>query len=108
MRLALFLALFACCTRALPQVRDPMTNHGGTDDEQQKGKLPNGKSQVEEILKSDHAKSLADLKQITELSQSLGADMERDTSHVLSLSSIKKIEEIERLAKRVRGRMHRF
>ena len=71
-------------------------------------KLPNGKLQSEEILKADHAKSLEDLRQITALSQSLSADMERDTSHVLSLNSIKKIEEIDKLARRVKGRMHRF
>lgn len=86
---------------------DPLKEHPGPGGEPANVRLPNGKSQVEEILKSEHAKSLADLRQITELSQSLEADMERDTSHVLSLSSIKKIEEIEKLVRRVRGRMHR-
>ncbi len=71
-------------------------------------RLPNGKKQSEAILKADFEKSLEDLRQITELSQTLLADMERDTSHVLSLNSIKKTEEIEKLARRVRGRMRRF
>jgi len=108
MRLALLIALLLFCPMAFAQTADPMKNHGGVEDEPQNRKLPNGKTQSEEILKADHAKSLADLKQITELSESLAADMERDTQHVLSLNSIKKVEEIERLAHRIRGRMRKF
>jgi len=85
-----------------------MNTHGGPEGDAQKGKLPNGKLQMDEILKADHAKSLDDLRQITELSQSLAAEMERDTSHVLSLSSIRKTEEIEKLARRIRSRMRKF
>ncbi len=87
---------------------DPLNTHGGPDDGIPKGKLPNGKTQIDEILKADHAKSLEDLKQITEISQALAAEMEHDTSHVLSLSSIRKTEEIEKLARRIRGRMRKF
>jgi hypothetical protein len=108
MRLALPVSLLMLCMAALPQAIDPMQNHGGPDDPQPRNKLPNGKTQSEEILKADHAKSLIELKQITELSESLAADMERDTPHVLSLNSIKKVEEIERLARRVKGRMRKF
>lgn len=100
--------LFFCFAAALPQTFDPMQTHGGPDGESVKGKLPNGKSQMDEILKSDHAKSLEDLKQITEISQALAAEMEHDTSHVLSLNSIRKTEEIEKLARRVRSRMRKF
>ena len=108
MRPALPVSLLLLCAAVYSQTADPMKNHGGVDDEPQNRKLPNGKTQSEEILKADHAKSLADLKQITELSESLAADMERDTQHVLSLNSIKKVEEIERLARRVKGRMRKF
>ena len=101
-------ALFAVCVVAFAQ--DPPHSGLPTDfpKEEHERKLPNGKVQAEEILKADHAKSLEDLRQISELSQSLLADMERDTSHVLSLSSIKKIDEIDKLARRVKSRMRRF
>ncbi len=108
MRLALCIVFLLCSTAALPQVLDPMQTHGGPEGENVKGKLPNGKVQMDEILKADHAKSLEDLKQITELSQVLAAEMEHDTSHVLSLSSIRKTEEIEKLARRIRSRMRKF
>jgi len=108
MRLTLCIAFFSFCCGAFPQALDPLNTHGGPDGDLAKGKLPNGKSQMDEILKADHAKSLQDLRQITELSLALAAEMERDTSHVLSLGGIRKTEEIEKLAKRVRGRMQKF
>lgn len=71
-------------------------------------KLPNGKSQREEILKADYRKNLKDAAELVELAQSLQEEMEKETSHVLSISSLRKTEEIEKLAKRIRSRMRRF
>ncbi len=42
-----------------------------------------------------------------ELSQALKDELEANDSHVLSLSSLKKAEEIEKLAKRIHGRLRR-
>lgn len=71
-------------------------------------KLPNGKSQNEEILKVDYQKSLKDAAELVDLSQALQKELESNDRHVLSLSSLKKAEEIEKIAKRIRGRMRRF
>ncbi|MDQ6708782.1 MAG: hypothetical protein M3Z85_22715 [Acidobacteriota bacterium] len=71
-------------------------------------KLPNGKSQREEILKADYEKTLKDAAELVQLSQSLQEEIEKDTRHVLSLTSLKKTEEIEKLARRIRSRMRRF
>lgn len=103
--------LFAICLLALSgpfQPPDPMQRQSDEEKAAQSKRLPNGKLQAEEILKADYAKSLTDAKELVELSQSLAADMERETRHVLSLSSIRKTEEIEKLARRIRGRMRRF
>jgi GTP-binding protein EngB required for normal cell division len=70
--------------------------------------LPSGKSQQEEILKADHAKDLKDAAQLIELSEQLKEELEKNDRHVLSISSLKKTEEIEKLAKRIRGRLRRF
>jgi hypothetical protein len=70
-------------------------------------KLPNGKSQNEAILKDEYQKSLKDAAQLVELSQSLQKELETNDSHVLSLSSLKKTEEIEKIAKRIHGRLRR-
>jgi hypothetical protein len=71
-------------------------------------KLPNGKSQNEEILKAEYARSLKDAQQLVELSQSLQSDLTKETSQVLSLGDLKKLDEIEKIVKRIRGRMRRF
>jgi hypothetical protein len=70
-------------------------------------KLPNGKSQNEAILKSEYEKSLKDAAQLVELSQSLEKELKANDSHVLSMASLKKAEEIEKIAKRIHGRLRR-
>src|SRR5258708_40154281 len=68
-------------------------------------RLPNGKLQQDEILKADHEKSVKDAAQLIELSEGLKKELEKDDSHVLSISSLKKTEEIEKIAKRIRARI---
>jgi hypothetical protein len=68
-------------------------------------RLPNGKLQQDEILKADHAKIVKDAAQLIELAESLKQEIEKDDAHVLSISSLKKTEEIEKLAKRIRARL---
>jgi len=68
-------------------------------------RLPNGKLQQDEILKADHEKSIKDAAQLIELSESLKKELEKDDRHVLSISSLKKTEEIEKIAKRIRARL---
>ncbi len=68
-------------------------------------RLPNGKLQQDEILKEDREKSIKDAAQLVELAESLKAEIEKDDAHVLSISSLKKTEEIEKLARRIRGRI---
>ena len=70
-------------------------------------KLPNGKSQNEAILKAEYQRSLKDAAQLVELSQSLQQELQANDSHVLSVSSLKKAEEIEKIAKRIHGRLRR-
>jgi hypothetical protein len=67
--------------------------------------LPNGKSQQDEILKADHERDLKDAAQLIELAEQLKQELEKNDRHVLSLSSLKKTEEIEKLAKRIHSRL---
>jgi hypothetical protein len=71
-------------------------------------RLPNGKMQQDEILKADHEKSVKDAAQLIALAEDLKKELEKDDSHVLSISSLKKTEEIEKIAKRIRSRLKRF
>jgi hypothetical protein len=68
-------------------------------------KLPNGKSQQEEILKAEHQKTLQDAAELVKLAEQLQDDLIRDDRHVLSISSLKKTEDIEKLARRIRTRL---
>jgi hypothetical protein len=74
---------------------------------QEDAKLPSGKSQRDEILKSEHQQNVKDAAQLVELAQQLQQEIEKNDRFVLSLASIKKTEEIEKVAKRIRTRMGR-
>jgi hypothetical protein len=71
-------------------------------------RLPNGKSQREEILKADHQKSLDDAGKLIALSEELKAELEKNDRHVLAVGTLKKLDEIEKLTKRIRGRLKRY
>ena len=100
-------AIFAACMLVAPSMpsqnprRDERASESPT-------RMPNGKLQQDEILKADHEKSVKDAAQLIELAESLKAELEKDESYVLSISSLKKTEEIEKIAKRIRSRLKRF
>ena len=68
-------------------------------------KLPNGKSQREEILKADYKKNLADAEELARLAGELKADIEKGEGQVVSVKTLKKTDDIEKLAKSIRGRL---
>jgi hypothetical protein len=71
-------------------------------------KLPSGKSQKEEILKEDHEKSLEDAAKLIEMSEDLKMELEKNDRHVLSVGMLKKLDEMEKLVRRIRGRLKRY
>jgi hypothetical protein len=71
-------------------------------------RLPNGKLQREEILKSDYQKTLEDARALSKLADELKTDLEKNDYNVLSAASLKKTDDIDRLAKRIRDRLKRF
>jgi hypothetical protein len=75
---------------------------GGEEDEVI---LPNGKSQKDEILKSEHQQNLKDAAELADLAEQLKIDLEKNDRYVLSMATIKKTDDIEKLAKRIRARM---
>src|SRR5689334_20063906 len=71
-------------------------------------KLPSAKSQREEILKSEYAKSLKDAAELSKLAEDLKSELEKNDAHVLSVSALKQLDTIEKLTKRIRSRLKRF
>jgi hypothetical protein len=68
-------------------------------------RMPNGKSQKEEILKAEHQQNLKDAAALADLAEQLKADLEKDDRYILSMSTLKKTDEIEKLAKKIRARL---
>lgn len=68
-------------------------------------RLPNGKMQRDEILKAEHAQNIKDAAQLSELAQQLQQDLEKNDRFVLSMATLKKTEDIEKLAKKIRSRL---
>jgi hypothetical protein len=79
--------------------------HRKNSDETSDVKLPNGKSQQEEILKAEYKKTLDDAAQLVKLSEELQDELIKEDRYVLSVSSLKKTEDIEKLAKKIRTRL---
>jgi hypothetical protein len=71
-------------------------------------KLPNGKSQRDEILKAEHHANVKDATELVDLAQQLQQEVEKNDRFVLSISAMKKTDEIEKLAKKIRARMRRY
>jgi hypothetical protein len=65
------------------------------------------RNQTEEILKAEHQQSLRDAVELMRLSRQLRMELERNGRNIVSVSSIKKTEEIEKLARRIRARLKR-
>jgi hypothetical protein len=71
-------------------------------------RLPNGKKQRDEILKADYEKDRKDAQEMTNLARSFEEDLEKNDRFVLSVASLKKLDDIEKLTKRIRGRLKRI
>ena len=95
--LALFLAL------AISAQPPPRPRPG--DEPPEDARLPNGKLQRDEILKADFQKSLDDARELSKLAEELKTDLEKNDRYVLSIATLKKTEDIERLAKRIHDRL---
>lgn len=83
-----------------PHPRIPAPNNPDED-----VKLPNGRSQKDAIAKEDHEAAMKDVNELITVAEQLRDDLQKSGEHVVSVSSVKKTEAIERLAKKIRGRL---
>lgn len=100
-----FCLLFVVVLALTGQVRPPQTPSENTEPNI---RLPNGLSQREEMLKADHKKSMEDAADLVRHAEEFKADLEKNDRHVLSVGALKKLDEIEKLTKRLRGRLKRY
>ena len=95
MRLPMTLVL--ACALALPAQIPPAaqsTHPGEIEPPSDDIRLPNGKSQRDEILKAEYQKSLEDARELSRLADDLKLQIEKNDRYVLSLATLKKTEEI--------------
>jgi hypothetical protein len=89
------------CPDCNPRLGADPPQIGGEGD----AKLPNGKSQRDEILKADHEKNLKDAADLVELAQQLQLEIEKNDAFVFSLSALQKTDDMEKLVKKIRARL---
>ena len=70
-------------------------------------RLPDGRLQSEAILEAEHAQTVKDLEEMKKLLGEIETALEKNTRHVLSLPALKKLEEVEKRARKIRARMTR-
>ena len=70
-------------------------------------KLPSGKSQKEEIIRVDYQRNLRDAGELARLSQEIKDDLEKGDRYLVSLKTLKKLDDVEKLSKDIRQRLRR-
>ena len=68
-------------------------------------KLPNGKSRNNAIARDEHKKALAEAAQLVTLSEQLRDEVQKAGEYVVPVGAVRKTEEIEKLARKIRGRL---
>jgi hypothetical protein len=102
-RCALVLSFAAVSSFAVAQRGETIPSFPA--EEQTNVRLPNGRMQRDEILKAEREQNLKDAAQLANLAEQLKQDLEKNDRFVLSISTLKKTDEIEKLAKKIRSRL---
>jgi hypothetical protein len=84
------------------QVITPEIIHG--DDDTPK-RLPNGKLQSDAILRSEYDQNVKDARALASLAKSIELELDKNDQYVLSLGMLKKLEDIEKISKRMQSRI---
>jgi hypothetical protein len=79
--------------------RDPL--------EKPPARLPNGTLQSDAIVKAEHEKSLQDVQETKKLILDFADEFEKSDRNVVSIQTVRKLEEIEKRIKRIRTRLTR-
>jgi hypothetical protein len=104
---ALGLSLAPLRAQKLPPARprDSDPNSPDQDEDKDDPRLPNGKSQKDAIAQSEHEKALKDSEALISVANQLKDDIQKAGNFVVPVSALKKTQEIEKLARSVRGHL---
>jgi hypothetical protein len=98
-------AFFAAMSAHAAQQQEPDNRHIRHDPDSEDVKLPNGKSQKDAISKKEHEDAVKDAESLIHLAEELRDDLKHSGEYVVALSSVRKTEEIEKLARRIRSKL---
>lgn len=76
--------------------------------EEPEKRLPDGRSQSEVMIKAAHEQNVKDLDRIGELLERIAKDVKAAGTGKVSAGTLNALEEVEKLSKRMRGRMTRY
>ena len=68
-------------------------------------RLPNGKSRANAIAQSEHKKALEEADQLIEMAQELKKQIDKAGTYVVPVTAVRTTEDIEKLARKIRGRL---
>jgi hypothetical protein len=106
MKLRLFAGAFVLLLAGVMPVALSQNQVGPLPQPQQEDiKLPNGKSQKDEILKVEREENIKDAGRLVEMAKKLKTDLEKSDRFVLSVETLKKTDDIEKLVKQIRTRL---
>jgi hypothetical protein len=84
--------------------QSPAPEPGGRD-KPDDAKLPNGKSRADAIAADEHKKAVEEANELVAAAQNLRDDIKNAGKFVVPVGAVRRTEEIEKLAKRIRGRL---
>ncbi|MGH9558346.1 MAG: hypothetical protein ACRD30_03835 [Bryobacteraceae bacterium] len=70
--------------------------------------FPGGRKQRDAIVKADHKKNVEEAGRLLQLATELKTDLESENEFVVDVKTIKKTDDIDKLAKSIRGRLKRY
>lgn len=98
---ALFLGLVVALQLAVGQLRLPRSPNSQVED-----RLPDGTSRTTAMIKNDQERSLEDVAKIKEATVELEKELSK-SEYLVSLTALKRAEEIEEWAKDIQNRLKR-
>ncbi len=104
-RRAAVAALFASAMVPGAQVNPPDQQVPLPDLHDEDRRMPDGKSQNDAIARQQHEAALKDASEMVALAQQIHDEVEKAGNYVVPVSTLKKTEEIEKLARKIRGRL---
>ncbi len=83
----------------------PLQGGGARRSARRRHGCPTARSKTDEILRLEYEQNVKDAQELANMARTFEEDLEKDDRFVLSLSSLKKLDDMERLTKRIRSRM---